>query len=88
MKDFHFLDGWIYFSRTTEGDVPVGTRDNNIYRMRTDGSSVENLSNLLFPILRHGLASADHGGRTAFSSQMEMEQALILAVFLRMEAPL
>ena len=48
MKDFHFLDGWIYFSRTTEGDVPVGTRDNNIYRMRTDGSSVENLSNLAF----------------------------------------
>ena len=48
MKDFHFLDGWIYFSRTTHGDVPVGTRDNNIYRMRTDGSSVENLSNLAF----------------------------------------
>lgn len=48
MKDLHYKDEWLYFSRTTEGDVAVGTRDNNIYRMKTDGSNNTNLTNLTF----------------------------------------
>ena len=48
MKDLHYKDGWIYYSRTTEGDIAQGTRDNNIYRMKTDGSGNTNLSNLTF----------------------------------------
>lgn len=48
MKDLHYKDGWIYYSRTTEGDIAQGTRDNNIYRMTTNGSDNTNLSNLVF----------------------------------------
>ncbi|RGZ00099.1 YARHG domain-containing protein [Clostridium sp. AM58-1XD] len=48
MKDLHFKDGWIYYSRTTEGDIAAGTRDNNIYRLRTDASGNTNLTNLAF----------------------------------------
>ncbi|MEY8338611.1 DUF5050 domain-containing protein [Lachnospiraceae bacterium 62-35] len=48
MKDLHYKDGWIYYSRTTEGDRAAGTRDNNIYRMKTDASSNTNLTNLIF----------------------------------------
>ncbi len=46
MKDFHYKDGWIYYSGNSTISHP--SDDRNIYRMRDDGTGITNLTNLAF----------------------------------------
>ncbi len=48
MKDMQLADGYIYYCRTSKGDVSGAEPDRNIYRVKLDGTGSEKLTQITY----------------------------------------
>ena len=48
MKDMHMLDGYIYYCKTSPGDVSGAETDLNLYRIKPDGSDQKKLTDISY----------------------------------------
>ena len=48
MKDMQYLDGYIYYCATPEGDQGKAAADKNLYRIKTDGTGKQKLTDRAF----------------------------------------